>query len=374
MGTSLLTRSTARARGKMLWAGALRATGILYLAKRWVRRRGMIVLTFHRVLEEDGLQQTASLAGMVVRRRTFADFLGYAAEKCEFADLAHEPEWTPNSRLKLAITFDDGWSDNASVAFPVASAFEAPMLIFIVPDKMGTALPFWPERAATILQRTLASTGRKAEAAYIEQTIENLKGLPAMERNQRIGQLVAERSAPESIPEVDRTMTWEQTRELDRLGVRFGSHTSTHEILTSVPLDEAKQEISASRARIEQQLNKPCRLFSYPNGDSSAELRNLVESAGYKLAFLNQSPGVWTHDCDPYQIPRVNVSEFHLVNADGDFSPLTFDYAVVWSAAKGLMRESWRKRFSKLRRKWNSWFGGVFHKNQTLTTDDPDNR
>jgi len=299
---------------------------------------------------------------MVVRQRTFADFLKYAAEKCEFADLAHEPDWTPGSRLKLAITFDDGWSDNASVAFPLASAYQAPMLIFIVPEKMGTALPFWPERAATIFQRTLASTGRNAEAAHIERTIENLKGLPAMERNQRMGQLVAEHSAPEFVPDVDHTMTWEQARQLDRLGVRFGSHTSTHEILTSIPLDEAQREICGSRARIEEELDKGCEIFSYPNGDCSAEVRKLVESAGYKLAFLNKGPGVWTQDCDRYRIPRVNVCEFHLVNAAGDFSALTFDYAVVWSAAKGLMKESWRKRFSKLQRKWNSWFGGAAQK------------
>jgi peptidoglycan/xylan/chitin deacetylase (PgdA/CDA1 family) len=346
----------------MLWAGTLRAMGVLYLAKRWVRQRGMIVLTFHRVLDDEGLRQTASLAGMVVRQRTFADFLGYAAQKCEFADLAHEPDWTPGSQLKLAITFDDGWSDNASVAFPVASAFEAPMLIFIVPEKMGSALPFWPERAATVLQRGLAKAGRNAEAAYVEQTIENLKGLSAMERNRRIGQLVAEHSGPEAVPEVDQTFTWEQARELDRLGVRFGSHTSTHEILTAVPLEEAEQEICGSRARIEEELNKRCELFSYPNGDCSAEVRNLVESAGYNLAFLNQSPGVWTRDCDRYQIPRVNVCEFHLVNPAGKFSPLVFDYAVVWSAAKGLMKESWRKQFGKLRRKWNSWFPGLSRK------------
>ena len=343
----------------MLWAGALRVTGILYLAKRWVRRRGMIVLTFHRVLEDDGLRQTASLAGMIVRRSTFADFLKYAAATCEFADLVQEPNWTPGSRLKLSLTFDDGWSDNASVAFPLASASQAPMLIFIVPERMGSALPFWPERAAALLEHTFRTVGRSLEASYIEQTIESLKGLPASERDQRLEQLAAEHSVPESAPDVDRTMTWEQARQLAQLGVRFGSHTSTHEILTAVPLDQAEQEICGSRGRIEHELDKACELFSYPNGDCSSEVRKLVENAEYKLAFLNQAPGVWTRDCDPYQIPRVNVCEFHLVNASGNFSPLMFDYAVVWNAAKGLMRESWRKRFSKIRRKWNNWFGGL---------------
>lgn len=345
----------------------LRVTGILYMAKRWVRRRGMIVLTFHRVLEDNSLRETASLAGMVVRERTFADFVKYAAAQCELADLAQEPDWVPGSRLRLAMTFDDGWSDNASVAFPLASASRAPMLIFIVPERMGSTVPFWPERAATVLEHSMAAAGQNLGAGYIEQTIENLKGLPAVERNQRVGQLVAHHSAPE--PDVDRTMTWEQARKLDQLGVRFGSHTSTHEILTAVPLDQAEQEIWSSRVRIEEELAKPCELFSYPNGNCSSAVRNLVENAGYKLAFLNQGPGVWTRDCDRYQIPRVNVCEFHLVNASGNFSPLIFDYAVVWSAAKGLMRESWRKRLGFFRGKWNSWFGGVSRKEQANAKD-----
>jgi len=211
------------------------------------------------------------------------------------------------------------------------------MVIFIVSDTMGTKLPFWPERAASAL---LSSQ----DISYVEQTIESLKRLPAEERDQRVKQLVAEHGTPESLADVDRTMTWEQAGELDRHGVIFGSHTSTHEILTSIPLAQAEDEIAGSRERIEQKLGKPCQLFSYPNGDCSEDVRKLVQRTGYKFAFLNQDPGVWTRDCDPYLVPRVNVCEYHLIDAKGKFSPLIFDYAVVWSAAKGLMRQTWQSR------------------------------
>src|SRR5205807_5248133 len=120
MGTSLFTRSVARARGKVFWAGLLRVSGVLFLAKRWVRRRGTIVLTFHRVLGDVEFQQTASLHGMVVRKQSFENFLKYAVEEYEFVDLSREPEWRPCARTKLVVTFDDGWSDNATIAEPIA--------------------------------------------------------------------------------------------------------------------------------------------------------------------------------------------------------------------------------------------------------------
>jgi peptidoglycan/xylan/chitin deacetylase (PgdA/CDA1 family) len=352
------TRSALRAHGKALWAGLLRASGMLHLARSWVRRHGAIVLTFHRVLSDSEVQETASLPGMIVRSSTFAGFLKYASQTSKFVDLSHDPEWESNGRLKLAVTFDDGWSDNATAAYPAARQYSAPMTIFIVPEKTGTTQPFWPERTAAVLERPVAD-GPSRNAMFIEQAIEALKELPASEREHRIGQMAGSpgmlqsrdvqqsMGALQTVASIDRTMTWQQIQELHSGGVTFGSHTSTHEILTMVSAAQAEREIVSSRDLIQEKLKVPCPLFSYPNGNCSAQVRGLVAAAGYKFAFLNQDPGVWTRDCDPLLIPRVNICEYHLVNAKGDFSPLIFDYAVVWSAAKGLLAQMWRARGQK---------------------------
>lgn len=341
-------RSTFRARGKVFWAGLLRASGILSLARKWVERHGSIVLTFHRVLTDSELQQTASMGGMIVRRQTFADFLKYASQNCEFADLQHGPEWKPNGKLKLAVTFDDGWSDNAESAYPIAVQYHVPLVIFIVPEKTGTSLPFWPERTAAALDHVPAANGA-GRTDFIQRSIEELKALRVKERESRINQIVGP-SIVESSTTVDKTMTWEQIAELHAGGVTFGSHTSTHEILTMVPTAQAEQEITCSREAIQQKLGGSCNLFSYPNGDYSQPVRDLVAQAGYKFAFLNQEPGVWIRDCDPFLIPRVNVCEYHLIDSKGNFSPLIFQYAVVWSAAKGLLLRMLSNRRNKSQR------------------------
>lgn len=313
------------------------------------------MLTFHRVLTDAELQQTASLPGMVVRQKTFDAFLDYASRKYEFVDLSQNIDWQRGSKIKLAITFDDGWCDNASVAYPIACKYHAPLVIFIVAEKIGTTLPFWPERTAAVLDRRRTSPGLVQSRNYIERTIEDLKGLPAQERNQRIGELISEHLPSQSFPEVDQTMSWEEVARLHRGGVTFGSHTSTHEILTSVSLAQAEEEIAGSRERIEENLGGSCRLFSYPNGDCSQGVRNLAQQAGYQLAFLNRDPGVWTEKCDPYRIPRVNVCEFHLVDSTGTFSPLIFEYAVVWNAAKGLFKEMGINFVGKVQRQIRAW-------------------
>ncbi len=361
------TRSAFRVHSKTAWAYLLRATGLLHLARQWVQKRGPIVLTFHRVLSETEWQQTASLPGMIVSDRTFDGFLQYAAEVCEFVDLSQAPEWRPAAKLRLAVTFDDGWFDNATAAHPVAQKHKTPITIFIVPERMDTELPFWPERAASALDHRMAEGTPNGRHDSIEQTIEKLKELPAQERADRINQMISAHTPGHLLAHVDTTMTWEQIARLHASGVIFGSHTSTHEILTTIPIAQAEAEIFNSRELIEQKLQTACRLFSYPNGDCSEKIRDLVIRAGYEMAFLNQEPGVWTRECDLFLIPRVNVCENHLVNARGDFSRLMFDYAVVWNAAKGLMAHTVRNDLRKVGAIWQSFtarFGAQAGKKQ----------
>lgn len=346
---SPFSRSTLRAHGKVFWAGLLRASGMLSLARKLVQRHGAIVLTFHRVLTDSELQQTASLGGMIVRHQTFAAFLNYASQHCEFANLEQEPDWEPSGKLKLAVTFDDGWVDNAETAYPIAAQHHVPFVIFIVPTKTGTALPFWPERTAAVLDRVHSVNGAR-RAVSLGKAIEELKALPAVERESRIRQMTGSGGALEPSAAVDKTMTWEQIAQLHACGVTFGSHTSSHEILTMIPAAQAEQEIVFSREAIQQKLGGSCELFSYPNGDYSERVRELVAQAGYKFAFLNQEPGVWTRDCDPLLIPRVNVCEYHLVDSKGEFSPLIFDYTVVWNAARGLLSQMLSVRLKKSQR------------------------
>jgi peptidoglycan/xylan/chitin deacetylase (PgdA/CDA1 family) len=130
---------------------------------------------------------------------------------------------------------------------------------------------------------------------------------------------------------IDRTLSWQEIAQMDRAGVRFGSHTRSHEILTALPADMARREVEGSDVAIEQMLGKPCDAFSYPNGSWSAESRSIVAEAGFKLA-VTVDRRIWTADSDPLAIPRSNVYEDDLVGLNGRFSPTMFEYTTIWKA------------------------------------------
>jgi peptidoglycan/xylan/chitin deacetylase (PgdA/CDA1 family) len=183
---------------------------------------------------------------------------------------------------------------------------------------------------------------------YIEEVIEKLKLLPQEQRSREIEKINSGEGARTAAATVDRTMTWQEIERLQAGGVTFGSHTCTHEILTRIPPERAMEEITHSRELIEKRLGAPCLLFAYPNGNSSKQVREMVQRAGYKLAFVNDCPEVWTVANDPCQVPRVNICEYHLIGVDGNFSPLIFEYAVLWSAVKNCWADMARTRLRRL--------------------------
>lgn len=74
-------------------------------------------------------------------------------------------------------------------------------------------------------------------------------------------------------------------------GHRIGSHTCTHPWLTRLAPAAAREEITASRRKLEDQFGVPVRDFCYPYGDYDARVRDLVAEAGYQTAVTTR-PGL----------------------------------------------------------------------------------
>ncbi len=95
---------------------------------------------------------------------------------------ARGPDWTKNRKLKVAITFDDGWCDNASEVFPLVRKHKAPITIFIVARRIGSVLPFWPEQTAAVLGPGLDIRRRNYRAAQEPSFIRNVNVSSAASR------------------------------------------------------------------------------------------------------------------------------------------------------------------------------------------------
>jgi peptidoglycan/xylan/chitin deacetylase (PgdA/CDA1 family) len=317
---------------RWLWAGLLLASGALWFAKhRLKKQRAIIVLTLHRVLEDADFQQTNSLTGILMHRRTFERLAAYAARRFDIVDIRESHPGQESRRPRCAFTFDDGWSDNYSAALPAARACGMPLTIFLCPGLAGQSMPFWPERIVAAMKAARPAV-REPE---IEAFIDRLKTCSAEMRAKLTAELEGARGVPSCPDGPDRTLSWTQVLEMDKAGVRFGAHTQTHQVLTAVPEETARREILESRDALERALNKPCKLFAYPNGNHSGSTRRLLAEAGFSRAFTTER-GPWTAGADPLAIPRNNLAESDVTSPTGRFSAALFQYAAFWKTWRAM--------------------------------------
>jgi peptidoglycan/xylan/chitin deacetylase (PgdA/CDA1 family) len=323
--------NTANARRVLRWSWAhiLAACGCFWWAKRRLRRLGAVVpLTFHRVLACEDRGRTHSLPGVVLSEHAFSDLIEYVVRRCEAVDLRRFEPGVRGRRVKVAFTFDDGWIDTYTVAFPIAQKHRVPFIVFLCPGLIDQHSAFWPEQLVALMQTTQPS--RRIEDT--EMLIEDLKRWSPERRQQYLAEL-RERSGLVQSTTVDRTLSWAAIRDMRRRGISFGAHTQTHQILTEVPPDMARQEVRASKVEIESALLEDCDAFAYPNGDYSPETRQILADAGFRLAVTNL-PGAWTLKSDRLAIPRSNICEDNVVGPSGTFSEAMFEYSTFWKALK----------------------------------------
>lgn len=84
-------------------------------------------------------------------------------------------------------------------------------------------------------------------------------------------------------------MSETQIREWLSAGHAIGSHSMSHARLPTLPPAAAREEIHASRRRLEDVFQVPVEAFAYPWGEWNARLAEDVLSAGYRVAFTTEA-------------------------------------------------------------------------------------
>lgn len=148
----------------------------------------------------------------------------------------------------VAITFDDGYKDNYTYAFPILKKYNFPATIFIIINE--------------------------------------------------VGRLAGDR------------LSWNQIRAMQDSGlISIGSHTFNHPILTEVnSSQQLKNEIFDSKTALEERLGRKITIFSYPSGRFNAKVRQLVIEAGYQMAVATNPGNKYPND-DIFALKRLRISE-----------------------------------------------------------------
>jgi peptidoglycan/xylan/chitin deacetylase (PgdA/CDA1 family) len=220
----------------------------------------------------------------------------------------------------VAITFDDGYADNALAAGPALARVGIPATVFVATGTIGTQLEFfWDELDRILLDGTspgwnvLDADCPTPRHRVYRDLCAKLQSATIADRTQSLDSLRSSASLPPEGRLTRRTMTRDELRALAGIpGIEIGAHTIEHPRLASETVEEQASQIIGSRAQLEEWLGVPVRTFSYPFGTHDAytpDTVRLVRQAGFDCACANfpRRVGLGT---DPFRLPRFVVRDW----------------------------------------------------------------
>jgi len=151
-----------------------------------------------------------------------------------------------------------------------------------------------------------------ADGMGLHGVIEAMKRL-RQEEIDRILSALSEEVGEDPASEERVFLTWEEVGEMFRSGiVRFGSHTESHRILTTLSDDEVAFELRRSKERlVAAGVVDPAIIpFAYPNGNHTDRIAAMVREAGYRLAVTTEKG--WNRAKpvpDAYRLKRIGVHQ-----------------------------------------------------------------
>ena len=180
----------------------------------------ILVLNYHQIADKNNAL-SVTLKDFETQMKFLADSGCITITPDElYAGLRGEIDLPPKPVL---ITFDDGYLDNYTNAYPILKKYNLRATIFVIPAFTGVYPGY---------------------------------------------------------------MTWEQLKEMEQSGtITVESHTLTHPKLEELPDDEIRVELLNSKNLLEENLGHPVEFLAYPTGTYNLHIAGIAQDLGYKGAF-----------------------------------------------------------------------------------------
>jgi peptidoglycan/xylan/chitin deacetylase (PgdA/CDA1 family) len=226
----------------------------------------------------------------------------------------------------LAITFDDGYRDLYTHAFPVLRKYEIPATIYLIGRCMETGESPWYDRIFVAFdhapgsslevemdvprQFALTSVAARRKAAW--EIVCFLRTISDAARRKWCIAFEARMKPPQDKLE-QRMLDWDQVRSMQSSGIYFGAHTMTHPSVAHLETASLEVELSSSRTLLEAGLDAPTKDFAYPFGkmsDCFSAGDGYLARCGYRSAVTTME-GINSGGANLFRLNRMQIGDDH---------------------------------------------------------------
>lgn len=314
-------------RGKReLLARVCSGAGLTRVLESMPQRRSLIILNYHRIGNADETPFDSGVFSATAEQ--FDSQIAYFKHRFHMATLEEVFAMIGGDAppgTSVLITFDDGYLDNYTLAFPILRTHGVQGVFFLPTAFIGTGkLPWWDTIAYIVKQ----SVKKRFNLEYPEPAMFDLKGDGGKSVTMQILRLFTQPAVKdterfiaelEKVCEVSRPiggtercfLDWDEARDMQLHGMVFGSHTHSHEILAKLSPALQREEVRYSREILERELNRRIDILAYPVGLKhcfSADTVSALEQTGYRAAFSFYGGSNRPGEIQPFDIRRYSVA------------------------------------------------------------------
>jgi peptidoglycan/xylan/chitin deacetylase (PgdA/CDA1 family) len=232
----------------------------------------------------------------------------------------------------IIITFDDGFADNFTFAYPLLKKYNISATIFLTTDCIENQKPIWIQELNYLFN--------KLDETKVIEEISNLVGREKFRQileksgnfnnnKKRIIDLFAYSIGKKSRDRIIEGLyftfrlkkkkifaknqvflNWKQIREMQQNGMSFGNHGASHTPFSVMAIEEQKEEIENSKEIIANKLKQNFLPFAYPFGtdkDFTEDTKALVKKAGHNCILTTMHTNIYS-GTSPFELGRIDMS------------------------------------------------------------------
>jgi len=293
----------------------------LHSVRAW---EGVLILNYHRIGDA-----RHSLLDRNLWSATEADFERQIALISTQFDVIGLPDLEraltePHGR-HVMVTFDDGYRDNYSLAYPILKRHGVPATFFLTTGFLDTPqVPWWDEIAWMVRTCRLSALDvnrwtsspvpfedpdREVAIARLLSVFKGLSGEVTGDYLEFLSEALQTGRCPKQVAH-ELWMTWDMIREMKSNGMTFGGHTVTHPVLANLSSQQQDWEVGECKRRLVEELGEPIEAFSYPVGGRAsynAFTRASLARHGYRWGFTYLGGYCRSGHRDPFSINRAAI-------------------------------------------------------------------